>query len=109
MTKDLTRVQDVLKKLILVLDLDCSQDWKLYFEKVLKESYALVLDDEVRLWVRKITGVYGGMGSFNDLVLQKNWKALREENDILASLKSALLGESMKLIEMESKDQENFI
>ena len=40
--------------------------------------------------VRKILSIYGGMGSFNDLIIQKDYKMLREENDKLRKLRHEL-------------------
>lgn len=42
---------------------------------------------------RKIISIYGGMGSFNDLVLYKNGILCRRENDSLSELRHGLYNE----------------
>ena len=42
---------------------------------------------------RKIISIYGGMGSFNDLVLYKNGILCRRENDSLSELRNGLYNE----------------
>ena len=40
---------------------------------------------------KKILGLYGGMGSFNDLVLYKNNVVCQKENDELSALKKWII------------------
>jgi hypothetical protein len=63
-----------------------SEDWAgcfyLFVDKLENEEWSIVK--------RKIISVYGGMGSFNDLVLHRNCVPLWKENDELQRLRSKL-------------------
>ena len=98
--KQIGSVQNILKELVALLDRDCSKDWLNYFTKVLNDSRSLSSDSDIKAWARLITSVYRGMGSFNDLVLVEGWTALKTENDKLEELRTSLLNETMKLIEI---------
>ncbi|MFJ3485579.1 DUF6966 domain-containing protein [Pseudomonas sp. NPDC090202] len=61
--------------------------WAQSFEAL---KHELATDPSHTAW--KITRLYGGAGSFSDLVLHQNRVAPRLENDELAQLRSALYG-----------------
>ena len=101
--RNLVKIKDTLDKLIYLLDRECSQDWKRHFVDVRNQMSVVNTDSDLKKWVRRITGVYGGMGSFNDLVLSEGWKPLKEENRKLEKLKEILLEEALNLIEVKSE------
>lgn len=84
-TKD-TRIQCLLERLISLLEKNDCLDWARGFKRLLPSCNTKPKDDVVR----KIVRLYGGMGSFNDLILHKDSKPLREENDELDELRDEL-------------------
>lgn len=73
-----------------ILDSTGDNDWSasmLAFMRALEESKSK--DEEINV-LRKILSIYGGMGSFNDLVLFEGSRILSKENDQLDILRIAL-------------------
>lgn len=88
MERDCKSIQDVMKKTIILLLENDEKGWAEFLKKLMTEYVDLNTRDEA---VKSILNIYkGGMGSFTDLVLQKNMKMLVEENELLASLKHEL-------------------
>lgn len=57
-------------------------------------NFILELEDaENKTVFRKILSIYGGMGSFNDLVLYKNGTLCQKENEALSELRKGLYDE----------------
>lgn len=76
------------------------QSWAKKFEKL---GSGLDLDYESSIFSLK--GLYGGMGSFNDIVLHKNGIPLVQENDELDELRHTLyrqLGRAIDLLKAGS-------
>ena len=70
-------IEHLIERIIFLLkDNDCS-DWISIFKELL-HGCKTRQEDEV---VKKILSIYGGMGSFNDLVLQKNYKKSMSEEE----------------------------
>jgi hypothetical protein len=101
--RDLGPIRETIKKVVGVLKLSSADRWTSYFQGVYEDSFAIGNDDELKHWVRKITGVYGGMGSFQDLVLHDEGNPLKQENNILYDLKDKLGDQAMELIEVKSE------
>lgn len=76
---------EIYKLLIEVEELD----WAKCFLNFISE---LEKSEDNRIY-RKIISIYGGMDSFNDLVLYKNGILCLKENDILSELKKSLYSE----------------
>lgn len=55
-------------------------------------------NDDLQEVARSIISCYGGMGSFNDLVLVKNQKMLVEENNFLQMLSELIYRICMEII-----------
>lgn len=64
-------------------------DWAKCFENFILE----LEKSEDKSVYRKIISIFGGMGSFNDLVLYKKGILCRKENDTLSELKKGLYNE----------------
>lgn len=71
--------------IINLLNISEELDWKNVFENLLKQ-YPI----ENKYFAKSILKLYGGMGSFNDLVLFKNGKLLKDENEKLDILRKKL-------------------
>ncbi|MEK8181232.1 hypothetical protein WMW71_12845 [Flavobacterium buctense] len=63
---------------------------EIHWAKSFKIFISELEESEDKSIYRKIISIYGGMGSFNDLVLYKNGILCRKENDELAKLRSEL-------------------
>ncbi len=62
------------------------EQWSKFFVEVI-ENYSQENEQEIK---RKIRSIYGGMGSFNDLVLHQNGRMVIEKNRELSVLRSTL-------------------
>ena len=71
--------------IINLLNISEERDWKNTFENLIK-MYPVENKD----FARDVLKLYGGMGSFNDLVLFKNGILLRDENEKLEILRKKL-------------------
>lgn len=100
MTK-LESIRNTIKDLLMALDHKSASEWKTHFTGVLNSSYSLDSNEALREWVRQITGVYGGMGSFNDLLIQENDKILKRETLRMKELRAKLLDEALQLLQPE--------
>lgn len=74
-----------LREIVDCLRANGSADWADGFERMADEFPSD--PDETK---RQIRGCYGGMGSFNDLVLHKQGVPLRKENDELDRMRHEL-------------------
>lgn len=54
------------------------------------KQFTLQLDVDYEVTLREIKRTFGGAGSFNDLVLQRNGHALTDENILLNTLQERL-------------------
>lgn len=95
-----TNIIGMVERIILLIE---SQGPQLYdgpvhfFREVLKQLH-VPYELELYKIAENIRLVYGGMGSFSDLVLHKDGKPLQVENDELEKLKNELFNECMKVI-----------
>lgn len=80
-----SEIKIVIKEIINILLDNGELSWSRYFDKCLKQ-----LDDDYHEGIYNIRTAYGGMGSFNDLVLHSNGNPLRKENDRLEQLRKKL-------------------
>jgi hypothetical protein len=79
---------EIKKTVIHIVDILSSNDeyeWAKTFEKI-----EFRLDSEYESSLNALKGLYGGMGSFNDIVLHKNGIPLIQENDELDGLRHML-------------------
>lgn len=81
-------IEEIIRNIIILLKDNDEPEWAGLFGKIMFEYK----NNEKRTdTIKNIINFYkGGMGSFADLVLQKNMKMLIEENDKLAALKHEL-------------------
>lgn len=88
MEHDSKKIQEVMKQLIILLKENEEIEWADYLNNLTINYVNLDTRDSA---VQNILNIYkGGMGSFGDLVLQKNMKMLIEENEKLECLKHNL-------------------
>lgn len=79
---------EIKKTVIHIVDILSSNDeyeWAKTFERL-----SSGLDSEYESSLNALKGLYGGMGSFNDIVLHKNGIPLIQENDELDGLRHML-------------------
>ena len=88
-------VSDILNRIILVLAESSESDWLKTIDEI-SRNYETLTDDEKVVYKRKLLRIYGGMGSFSDLVLYKNNKVLYKENNELDALRKDLFEELRK-------------
>lgn len=86
-------ILNILNKIISVLERSNEDDWLKTFSNIYESYESLENDNEKAYYRRKILNVYGGMGSFSDLVLYDNNKVLYEENNELDALRKDLFEE----------------
>lgn len=80
-------VRIICKDIIEVLDKVNEKNWQNAFQDFLNSS------DSKEVLKRKIKQIYGGMGSFNDLVLYKDGNPCIKENQKLEELRKKLFEE----------------
>ncbi|MEH0833244.1 DUF6966 domain-containing protein [Pectobacterium cacticida] len=78
-------IKRVVKEIIKILLDNSEVPWARYFDKCLRQ-----LDDDYQEGIYNIRTAYGGMGSFNDLVLHNNGTPLKKENEQLDLLRKEL-------------------
>jgi hypothetical protein len=87
-----------IEKIIRLLRENNVLDWAQVFERFLRDFNT---EQDKKVVIRSIVNVYkGGMGSFSDLVLQKNMKMLIEENNQLATLNDELFNDCLHNLEL---------
>lgn len=93
-------IQDLLIKLSEILKRNDEIEWSNFLINLYKESFFYEGKNYDHSFIIKIMNLYGGMGSFNDIILEKNGKPLIKENDEFHKLKQELYE---KCIEMRTK------
>jgi hypothetical protein len=83
--KDIRNNAESIIKLLSISDSNSSQ----HFLGLLRR-YIKTLDSSPEYAVQDILALFGGMGSFDDLLLYKDGRLLKEENSSLSVLKSKL-------------------
>lgn len=78
-------IKKVIAEIVEILLDNDEVSWAKYFKRC-----EIQLDDDYEEGVYNIRRAYGGMGSFNDLVLHKNGLPLKKENDKLDQLRHEL-------------------
>lgn len=100
-------IQNLLLRISHILKENDEIEWSNVIQNLYEESFLFKDKNYDFSFMEKITSLYGGMGSFNDIVLQKDGKSLVEQNDDFYRLKHELYE---KCIEMRiSKDQSSII
>jgi hypothetical protein len=86
----LNLIKNRIERIIDLLKIANQTEWVKYFmELLIKINNSNDQDTEKQI-ARDVLGLFGGMASFNDLVLSKNAKMLIKENDELKRLKNKL-------------------
>ncbi|MBA4078302.1 MAG: hypothetical protein C0508_24960 [Cyanobacteria bacterium PR.023] len=78
---DIARMKTVLEKIVNLLRSGDCEDWAATMEKISSE-----IEENPEYATSRILALYGGMGSFNDIVLCSNDLPLIKENDELDEL-----------------------
>jgi len=78
-------IKKTVKDISDILSSNDEDEWAKTFEKL-----SSGLDSEYELSLNALKRLYGGMGSFNDIVLHKNGMPLIQENDELDDLRHTL-------------------
>ncbi|CAH3896261.1 MULTISPECIES: DUF6966 domain-containing protein [Enterobacter] len=94
----INEIKKTLTNIISILHSNNENAWAKTFETLGSE---LDVDCEASIFALK--KVYGGMGSFNDIVLHKNGQPLRKENDELEDLSHRLYQQLEQAIELTKK------
>ncbi|MEZ6878826.1 hypothetical protein [Enterobacter sp. KBR-315C3_2022] len=87
-------IKQTVTEIAIVLSSNDETSWAKAFEKL---GYELDIDYESSIYSLK--RFYGGMGSFNDIVLHKNGMPLIRENDELENLRHLLYKQLTQAIE----------
>ena len=79
-----------LKELVVFLDKENESHWCAWFKRCLS-----MIENSDYQGIERVLGAYGGMGSFNDLVLTKkledgNYSMLPKANDYLDKLRNSI-------------------
>jgi hypothetical protein len=82
---DIARMKTVLEKIVTLLRSGGCEDWAATMEKLSPE-----IEENPEFATSQILALYGGMGSFNDIVLCSNGRPLVEKNDELDGLRREL-------------------
>jgi len=72
--------------------------WENVFKILLKELFQISNKNELKSYVRKILKLYGGMGSFSDLVLYMNGIPCIDENNRLDYLRNQLYKDLQSIV-----------
>jgi hypothetical protein len=94
----INEIKKTLTNIISILRSNNENAWAKTFETLGSE---LDVDCEASIFALK--KVYGGMGSFNDIVLHKNGQPLRKENDELEDLSHRLYQQLEQAIDLIKK------
>jgi hypothetical protein len=82
---DIASMKTVLQKIVNLLRSGGCEDWAARMEKLSSE-----IEENSEYATSQILALYGGMGSFNDIVLCSNGRPLIKENDELDGLRGEL-------------------
>lgn len=85
--KNINKMEVVMARMIEILDANGDNNWASALEKLRKQ---MAVDPS--FVSAQIRGMYGGMGSLNDVVLYKNGQPLVMENNEFDDLRTELYG-----------------
>lgn len=88
--KKMQEIQDLLLKLFIILRENEELEWSNLLKELYQESFFYEGKNYDHSFIIKIMGLYGGMGSFNDIVLEKEKEILLKENEEFHKLKQEL-------------------
>ena len=94
----INEIKKTLTNIISILHSNNENAWAKTFE-----TLGSALDVDCAASIFALKKVYGGMGSFNDIVLHKNGQPLRKENDELEDLSHRLYQQLEQAIELTKK------
>jgi hypothetical protein len=78
-------IREILLEIIELLEITGEHGWASNLKRLYADNYSSRGD-----WLRKIKSLFGGMGSFNDLVLVRNGVICIDENNKLSQLREQL-------------------
>ena len=79
-------IKIICKEIVLILENVGENDWKNAFQNIVDASDST----ELSILKKEIKKMYGGMGSFNDLVLYKDGQPCIKENQQIDELRKKL-------------------
>ncbi len=88
--KNLIKIIDVLDKLILLLANVNEENWKGSLINFRKSFSSIKNNQDFKLIKHDILRIYGGMGSFSDLVLYRDGQVLIKENKSIHLMRNDL-------------------
>lgn len=89
-TDNVDKVIDILEQIGNILRKNRDSNWLPAIENLLSQFLNETARETQVILVRKIIGMYGGMGSFNDLILFDDGNVCYEENEQLDRLRGEL-------------------
>lgn len=87
-----------LKQIEAILRACCDTNWLPAIENFISQLTSAGMNDDQFVIIREIMGIYGGMGSFNDLVLFNGGKVCYKENEQLDILRKKLYEQCKALL-----------
>lgn len=92
------KIKNRLLEILDILDLTNKTNWSSSINNFLSELNNVTNIDEFKIYIRRIKGIYGGSGSFSDLVLYRNSKPCVDENIRLNDLRRKLFKDIEEII-----------
>ena len=86
-------IKEILVQILELLNSVTEKEWSRAIQKLVHE-YEFLDTQSIQ---KNVLGMYGGMGSFNDLVLYKNGELCPNENSKLDELRRLLFDEVSKI------------
>lgn len=103
MERDGESIQEIITQITALLRANDEQEWASHLDKL---ACMFNDSDDKADSIKEILNIYkGGMGSFTDLVLQKDYKMLVDENNQLADLKHKLYSACLEYCGSDQVDQ----
>ena len=95
---NINRVIKILKQIEVILRENHDTNWLPAIENFTSQLLRPVMAEDLAVILSKIIGMYGGMGSFSDLVLFEGGKVCYNENEQLDELRRELYEQCTDLL-----------
>ncbi|MCT4648344.1 MAG: hypothetical protein N4A74_25375 [Carboxylicivirga sp.] len=86
-------IKELSIEILELLEKNNEKSWSLVFKKIVDDCDS----SDIKTLKRSILKYYGGMGSFNDLIIYKDGKVFIDENNRLDDLRSKLFSIASKI------------
>lgn len=87
---DMIKLLNVLNKITELLTSVDEKNWNKTFKYFINEAHEIKTENEKKNLLSKILQIYGGLGSFSDLVIYVNGQVMIKENIKLEELRKEL-------------------